>query len=286
MKPCLKNRRVIEVPAGSSWKATLKQGVYSCPNTKEFDFVLGATALVLKNSQSGAQVPLEVCAVIKLDANELESLNGMAQPFRGRAEQYLAEAGNDEAIIRPGFAHRCCFLSTGPWPDWLQKLTALASDTEWAAILSICAGPDQFLQWPQVGELLWPGCVRTQSDGQYIYPPELIARLARLELKPGTRTNGPAILAFLAAGGIRPACGNEGWHIHHIYDGTGSVNGISTDVPHAVRDGNLFTHSAGLVAAHPVAHQLAHQSDLLKWLLRREAFLRFGFDPMGVFVDQ
>jgi hypothetical protein len=99
-----------------------------------------------------------------------------------------------------------------------------------------------------------------------------------LRLKPDDRTNGPAINSFQAAGGERPIWGNEGWHIHHIFDGTEGS-------PHAVHDGNHFTHSAGLVAAHPVAHHLAHHSDLLKWLLWREAFLRFGFDPSGIFVD-
>jgi hypothetical protein len=84
-------------------------------------------------------------------------------------------------------------------------------------------------------------------------------------------------MAFIAAGGSRPNCGRVGWHIHHIYDGTDGI-------PHAVNDGNLFTHSAGLVASHPVAHDLAHQSRLLKGLLRREAFLRFGFDPVGAFA--
>ena len=95
-------------------------------------------------------------------------------------------------------------------------------------------------------------------------------------------------MAYLAAGGIRPVygIGGESWHIHHVYDGTIPVNGIAAAVPHAVREGKLFTHSAGLVAAHPVAHQFAHQSNLLKWILRREAFQRFDkFDPMGIFTD-
>jgi hypothetical protein len=159
----------------------------------------------------------------------------------------------------------------------MQKLTASASATEWAAILSICADPDQFFQWPQASSLLWPGCVRTQNDGEYDFPPEIVTRLAGLGIKPDTRTNGPAINAFLVAGGNRPKLGNEGWPVHHVFDGT---NGA----PHAIRGGDLFTHSAGLVAAHPVAHHMAHQSVLLKWLLRREAFLRFGFDPEGDFV--
>jgi hypothetical protein len=120
-----------------------------------------------------------------------------------------------------------------------------------------------------LGALFWPECVRANIDGTYIFPTELITHLERLGLKPDTRTNGPAINSFQAAGGKRPTWGNEGWPIHHVFNG--------------VDDGNVFTHSAGLVAAHPVAHHLAHQSALLKWILQREAFLRFGFDPMGVF---
>ena len=121
-----------------------------------------------------------------------------------------------------------------------------------------------------MGELLWPGCVRTTNDGEHQYPAELLSRLRRLEIKADTRTNGPAIVSYLAAGGERPNWGDEGWPIHHVFGGTD--------------DGSLFTQSAGLVAAHPVAHHLVHKSALLDWLLRREAFLRFGFDPNGDFA--
>ena len=280
MKPCLKNRKLVEVLAGISWNSTLKHRVYSCPDTSDFNFVLGATALILKDGRSGARVPLEVCGVATLAANELDSLNGIEQPFRERVEKYLAEVRNDERIIHPGCAHRFYFLSAEPWPDEMQNQTTPASTppTEWSAILSILTDPEQFFQWPQLSALFWPGCVRTENDGDYIFPAELITHLERLGLKLDTRTNGPAINSFQAAGGKRPNWGNQGWHIHHIFDGTEGS-------PHAVRDGNHFTHSAGLVAAHPVAHHLAHQSDLLKWLLWREAFLRFGFDPSGNFVD-
>jgi hypothetical protein len=278
MKPCLKNRGFVEVWATLTWNALMKHRIYSCPDTQDFEFVSGATVLVLKNKQSGARIPLEVCAVAKLMTNELDNLNGIEQPFRERVRMYLAEVRNDKTIIRLGCTHRFYFLSTEPWLPKMEELTASASSTEWSAILSICADPEQFFEWPQVSELLWPGCVRTQNDGEHIYPEEIILYLARLGLKPDTRTNGPAIISFLAAGGKRPNWGNEGWHIHHIFDGTEGSH-------HAVHDGNLFTHSAGLVAAHPVAHHLAHQSALLKWLLRREAFLRFDFDPIGDFVD-
>jgi hypothetical protein len=278
MKPRLKNRRLVEVWATLTWIATLKHRVYSCPDTSDFEFVLGATALILKNRQSGARIPLEVCAVTKLAADELESLNGIEQPFRERVEKYLAEVRGDTQIIHPGCTHRFYFLSPEPWTARMQDLTASTPPTEWSAILSILTDPEQFFQWPQLCALFWPGCVRTQNDGEYIFPAELIVHLERLGLKPDTRTNGPAINSFQATGGKRPIWGNEGWHIHHIFDGTEGS-------PHAVHDGNHFTHSAGLVAAHPVAHYLAHQSPLLKWLLWREAFLRFGFDPMEVFIE-
>ncbi len=265
MKSCLWGRRVEEVLAGTSWDSTLTHRVYSCPDTPEYNFVLGATALVLLNRQTGVRIPVDVCLVTKLPADRPQSLSGLSQPFRDRAEKYLAEVGGNPAIIQPGRAHRLYFLSTEPWPARMQALTATTSLTEWPAILSICADVDRFFRWPRVGELLWPGCVRTANDGEHQYPAELLSRLRRLEIKADTRTNGPAIVSFLAAGGERPNWGNEGWPIHHVFSGTDN--------------GNLFTHSAGLVAAHPVAHHLAHESALLNWLLRREAFLRFGFDP-------
>ena len=278
MKPCLKNRKLVEVQAGIAWYSTLKHRVYSCPDTSDFDFVLGATALILKNRQSGAHVPLEVCGVIKLANNKLESLNGIEQPFLERVEKYLAEVKSDERIIRPGCDHRFYFLSSEPWTARMQELSAFASETEWSAILSILTDPEQFFQWPQLSVLFWPGCVRTENDGEYIFPAELITHMERLGLKPDTRTNGPAINSFQVAGGKRPNWGNEAWHIHHIYDGTeGSL--------HAVNNGDHFTHSAGLVAAHPIAHHLAHESNLLKWLLRRGAFVRCGYDPMGIFTQ-
>jgi hypothetical protein len=44
----------------------------------------------------------------------------------------------------------------------------------------------------------------------------------------------------------------------------------------------LFTHSAGLVAVHPTA-ALADEVGYFAWLLRREAYDRFQFDPDQVF---
>ena len=284
MKPCLKDRRVAEVLAGISWDAALEHRIYSCPDTPDYDFAFGATALILKNGYVGARVPLEVCDVATLPANESAQINELAEPYRTRAANYLAEVGENPVIIQPGNAHRLYFLSPEPWPDWLQALTTpqLCAATEWTSILSICVEPERFFEWPKAGSLLWP-CIRLGEEQEHVYPPNVAARLTRLGLPLDRRNNGPAILSYLSGGGKRPAWGSEGWPIHHIYDGTGSVHGGPQNILHAVRDSQHFTHSAGLVAAHPVAHHLVHQSDLLKWLLRREAFLRFGYDPMKVF---
>jgi hypothetical protein len=275
MKPCMKNRKLVQAHAELSWAAALKHRVYSCPDTPTYDFVLGATVLLLYANKRRVLLSVEAVQTCNLRApNFLESV---PTKFRARFSNYLNEVQNIPHIVDGNCNYRFYFLTTEPWPLCMQELAASASATEWSAILSICTDSDDFFRWPQVGELLWPGCVRSENNGEYNFPTEILTRLSQFGLKPDTRTNGPAINSYLVAGGARPTWGGEGWHIHHIYDGTEGS-------PHAVKDGSLFTHSAGLVAAHPVAHHFAHQSNLLKSLLWREAFLRFGFDPMGVFV--
>lgn len=280
MKPSLKNRRLVSVLATKTWEAALTHRVYSCPDTQDYACTWGATSLLLINNQTGTRVPLNVEAVETRNPRRPDFLLALPANLRARLSSYKNDVLTIPGILDDDCNYRFYFLDTEPWPDEMQRQTTSASTppTEWSAILSVLTDPDHFFQWPHVGELLWPGCVRTQNDGEHKYPAELIARLERLELKPDTRTNGPAIISYLVAGGKRPAWRGEGWHIHHIFDGTEGS-------PRAVTDGKLFTHSAGLVAAHPVAHYLAHQSGLLKWLLWREAFLRFGFDPSGAFKD-
>jgi hypothetical protein len=274
MKPSLKNCRLIEVQARMTWEAALAYRVYSCPDTPTYNFVLGATALLLNSNATGRRVPLNVVAVQVCDLRAPNFLETVPEQFRTRLSSYKNCVQNIPGILDGNCNHRFYFLNTEPWPVRMQELTASTPPPEWPAILSILTDPEQFFQWPQLGALFWPRCVR---DEEHIFPAELVTHLERLGLKPDTRTNGPAINSFQAAGGKRPIWGNECWPIHHIFDGTEGS-------PHAVHDGNHFTHSAGLVAAHPVAHHLAHHSDLLKWLLWREAFLRFGFDPTRVFL--
>ena len=139
-----------------------------------------------------------------------------------------------------------------------------------------------FVRWPERALLLLPGVVRTKA--RHEYPPDVkaLGRAARVALD--TRNNGPAIAAFLIAGGERPmkVGVNHGWSVHHIYDGLHPAPGRATSA-HAVKRGDLFTEAAGLVAMHPIADALAAEVPYFAWQLRYEAFVRFGLDPDGVF---
>ena len=282
MRPSHIERRVIPVPAGISWTATLQHRVYSCPDTLAFDFVYGATCLLLKHGNAGNRISLNVEAVETCNPHAPNYLDSVPPKFRARLSDYVTSVRELPPVLEGQCSHRFYFLSHEPWPGWLQDLTSpeQCSDLEWKAVLSVMSVADQFFVWPQVGALLWPGCIRNTET--HIYPEEIARRLAQLRVECDPRNNGPAIAAFLAAGGTRPRHGREGWPIHHIYDGTVPFAPDAVSVQ-AVNNGRYFTHSAGLVAAHPVAHHLAHQSPLLKWLLRREAYIRFGFDPDGAF---
>jgi len=74
-----------------------------------------------------------------------------------------------------------------------------------------------YIKWPTKPRLLWPGCVRIK----YHRIPDRIKEEARSKgVQVDSRSNGPAIMSFLLAGGERPTRSNgQGWHIDHIYDG-------------------------------------------------------------------
>ncbi|ROH89113.1 hypothetical protein ED208_11935 [Stagnimonas aquatica] len=141
---------------------------------------------------------------------------------------------------------------------------------------------DHFIRWPREALLLMPGIVRIPY---HTYSDELKAKLRAAKVAPDSRSNGPAIAAFLLAGGERPtrtAVGRS-WSVHHIYDGQFPVGDT---ILRAVTDGRYFTHSAGLVAVHPLADALADEVPYFAWLLRLEAFRRFRFDPDHVFSHE
>ena len=114
----------------------------------------------------------------------------------------------------------------------------------------------EFVQWPIKAVLLWDGCVRVRY---HHYPEEIKNKLKTKEIRIDSRSNGPAVMSFLFAGGRRLKRAfdpKQEWHIHHIYDGKFPWidNG---DTLHAVQSGKHFTQSAGLVAIHPIAEALA-----------------------------
>jgi len=143
----------------------------------------------------------------------------------------------------------------------------------------------KYIQWPAKAILLWPGCVRVRES--YKYPDEIKNEAKSKRVPIDSRQgNGPAIMSFLLAGGKRPKrSNNQGWHIGHIYDRKFPWK-MEGKTLHAVKDGNHFTQSAGLVAIHPVAEALADEYFYFAWLLRHEAFVRFNYDPDMVFCKK
>ncbi len=166
--------------------------------------------------------------------------------------------------------------------DWLaDELVAIENQAVREVVRSVCANMDAFVRWPQCRLLLWKGCWRS---GKHRYPDVLKARAKAGKVPLDGRENGPAILAFRAAGGERPPRfgSMNAWSVHHVYSGKFPYHGRDTTL-HAVKEGLHFTQSAGLVAVHPIADQMCDEFPMFTWLLRAEAFKRFGYDPDGVF---
>ena len=261
-----------------TWDVVQRHDVYSCPDTAAYRFVLGTECLLLRSKRLNSSETRWVdCS---FTATKQDYIGKIPRGLLSRFHAYRKEVAEIPNMFE-GNKHRFYFLL----PKWLQALGE-AETLENEAVLSIWRERHRFFKWPKQSLLLRAGWTR-HSDGSrsdcYLYDSELKDRLAAKQLEPDGRNNGPAILAFLMAGGIRPCCGAEGWPVHHIYDGKGRTPITRKKILHAVQDGDFFTHSGGLVAAHPAAHYIAHQSELLGWLLRWEAYKLFAFDPDGVF---
>ncbi|MCU1338242.1 MAG: hypothetical protein JWO19_3823 [Bryobacterales bacterium] len=152
-----------------------------------------------------------------------------------------------------------------------------------------------WIAWPKRALLLWEGCVRERENlrvewtkpgtgkaWKYVYPPELDSLLRREEINPDVRMrNGPTQTAFLLARGERPPAG---WEHHHLYDGCNYWHTKDAVQPlHAVNHPLHFTQSAGIVATTREAHLSCRTDPYLVLLLRLIAFLKFGYDPDGMF---
>jgi hypothetical protein len=147
---------------------------------------------------------------------------------------------------------------------------------------------DDFIQFPSRALLLWDGCDRVPPEGKrqkyHKYPDEIreVAKAQGVTLD--SRPNGPAIAAFLLAGGRRPQRlgSSNAWSVHHLYSGKFPYLGRDKTT-HAAKLGRHFTQSAGLIAAQPIADAICDEFPCFSWFLRAEAFIRFGYDPDGVF---
>ena len=140
---------------------------------------------------------------------------------------------------------------------------------------------EEFVRWPKKKVVLMRGAVRKDY---HAYTKAQKERLKQSGVTLDSRSNGPAVCAFKLAGGERPQRngGRRQWSVHHIYDGKFPAPGRK-ETTHAVKDPRYFTHSAGLVAVHPIADALADEVPYFAWLLRTEAYKRFKFDPDHVF---
>ncbi|MEI9961737.1 MAG: hypothetical protein WDM76_11570 [Limisphaerales bacterium] len=186
--------------------------------------------------------------------------------------------------------------SRSQWRDvplWLQRMARDRYNVGVQSAVAIWRQRETYIRWPKEKRILSQDWVR-HPDGSkkdcYDYPPNLAKEITQAGFKVDGRNNGPAILSFLLAGGDRPRRpypSRWGWTIHHIYDGQHPTPRFSQRrVPHAASDSKLFTDSRGLVAIHPVVDYIVMHEPLLAWLLRWEAFNRFGFDPMNVFIPE
>ena len=124
-----------------------------------------------------------------------------------------------------------------------------------------------------------------EATKYFSYPKE-IKRL-RGQITLDTRANGPAISAYLFAQGTRPrrTGSSNSWAIHHLYSGKFPYVDREQTL-HAVKHPLHFTQSAGLVAAHPIADALFDEFPIFSWILRAQAFIRFGYDPDRVFCNE
>ncbi len=185
-----------------------------------------------------------------------------------------------------GILESCDLSDLTGW--FARELVQVPSSAEQAILSTVAGELDAFLRWPREAVLLWPGCNRVAPPGKrqayFSYPTHIrnMAKASRISLD--TRPNGPAIAAFVIAGGNRPERfgSSNAWSVHHLYSGKFPYVGRQTTI-HAAKEGCHFTQSTGMVAAHPVADALVDEFPFFAWLLSAQAYVRFGYDPDGAF---
>jgi len=173
--------------------------------------------------------------------------------------------------------------------DWFaDEASGLPDGAERRVLVDVALALDHFVNFPERALLLWRGCDRIAvppAKQRYHQYPDGLKRLSKQQsVYLDGRPNGPAIAAFLFAGGTRPSRhgSSNAWSVHHLYSGKFPFVGRA-ETTHAAKSGIHFTQSAGLVAVHPIADALVDEFPPFTWLLRAHAFRRFRYDPDGVF---
>jgi len=177
----------------------------------------------------------------------------------------------------------------GKLDDWLEHEIEIGlPEAEREVLGSLVPQLLAMVRFAERQYLLWPGCNRVPEPGArqriHRYEDPLKSELKAKGIAMDTRSNGPAIASFLYAGGERPerVGSRNRWSIHHLYSGKFPYVG-RTETLHAVKHGDHFTNSAGLIAVHPILDAMCDEYPCIAWYLRARAFERFGYDPDHVF---
>ncbi|MEX2121605.1 MAG: hypothetical protein WD847_18605 [Pirellulales bacterium] len=130
----------------------------------------------------------------------------------------MAKRINPSNLRSPAQIGQACRLDD--LDGWFaDELRAVKDAAVQRAVRDVASNLDAFVQWPREAVLLWPGCCRTSKYHCYPEAIKVSAKAAKIRLD--TRSNGPAVVAFLHGGGKRPL--REGsrnqWSIHHLYFG-------------------------------------------------------------------
>lgn len=176
--------------------------------------------------------------------------------------------------------HPCDLNNLSGWLE--QEIDQIQEIKIHSIIKDICLNIEEFVCWPQKSLLLWKGCDRNSKYHKFPEQIKFEAKFRKIALD--TRTNGPAIAAYLFGGGKRPKRygSTNSWSIHHVYSRKFPYVG-KEETLWAVKSGLHFTQSAGLVAIHPIADQMADEYPFFSWWLRAKAFHKFQYDPDVVF---
>jgi hypothetical protein len=177
-------------------------------------------------------------------------------------------------------------------PDWYSRETEQITTESFRHVANYVGTHwQEFVRFAEEPLLLWQGCDRIKADGKkqryHSYPNEIRDAAKRLGVKLDTRPNGPARASFEFAGGERPerVGSTNDWTAHHLYSGKFPYIGHTTTT-HAVKLGNHFTQSAGVITAHPIADALCDEYPFFAWLLRALSYQKFGYDPDSVFSNE